>query len=96
MSIPKRGTREYDWWTAGAIAEAEARREGRSKAGLDVLSYVDAVAEHRPDRDHVDIALDVFSIFGLAGQSLRSRLRFAVWVLRDGRGRARRRPHKAG
>ncbi|MGW1039341.1 hypothetical protein [Streptomyces sp. NPDC002547] len=94
-SIPQRGTREYTWWSAGAQAEAQARREGRSKAGLEVRGYVDAIAEHRHEMDHADIAFNVFAVFGLAGQSfrpLRARARLALWVLRDGQGRARHRP----
>ncbi|WP_055526025.1 hypothetical protein [Streptomyces graminilatus] len=94
MAIPKRGTPEYKWHLAGALDEAEARREGRSKDALDVRSYVDAIAKHHRDHDHVDIALDVFSAFALVGQPLRARLRFALWVLRDGKGRARRRPRR--
>jgi hypothetical protein len=93
--IPKRGTPERHWWTAGAEAEAKARREGRSKAGLDVLGYVDALAENRSEMDHADIAFNVFAVFGLSDLSFdswRARARLALWVLRNGKGRARRKP----
>ncbi|WP_435215890.1 hypothetical protein [Streptomyces sp. bgisy034] len=94
-TLPKRGTREYEWWSAGAHAEADARREGRSKAGLGVLSFVDALAEHHHEMDDAEIAATTFSIYALAGQPLRARMRYALWVLRDGKGRARRRPRTA-
>ncbi|QFR00730.1 hypothetical protein F9278_36250 [Streptomyces phaeolivaceus] len=93
MEAPKYGTAEYRLWAAGAEAEAKARREGRSKAGLEVLGYVDALAEHRSEMDHTDIAFRVFAVFGLAGlafDSWRARARLALWVLRNGKGRARR------
>lgn len=95
MDAPKYGTPEYRLWAAGAVAEAKARREGRSKAGLNVLDYVDALAEHRSEMDHADIAFNVFAVFGLADLSFRSfrdRARLALWVLRDGKGRARPKP----
>ncbi|MGW5737003.1 MULTISPECIES: hypothetical protein [Streptomyces] len=91
MRIPQRGTLEYQWWSAGAHAEAEARREGRTKAGLNVRSFVDGLAEHHP-YDERDIAYYVFSVFGLAGQPLRARIRLALWTLRGGKGRARHTP----
>lgn len=95
MDVPKRGTPERQWWTAGAEAEAKARRDGRTKAGRHILDYVDALAEHHHEMDHADIAFNVFAVFGLADLSFRTwrdRARLAVWVLRDGKGRARRRP----
>lgn len=95
MSIPQRGTPEYRWWSEGAEAEAKARREGRSKAGRDVTSFVDRLAEHHHEMDYADIAFRVFAIFGLADlqfDSLRARARLALWVLRNGKGRARRKP----
>lgn len=88
---PKRGTPEYEWWMAGATAEAALRREGRSKAGLDVMSLADALAEHHHEMDHTTIATTIFRIYGLAGQPLSARLRLALWIVRGGRGRPRRR-----
>lgn len=61
-SIPARGTREYEWWLAGAEAEAAARKEGRSMAGLAVRDLVDAFAENFPDMTEVDIAREVHHI----------------------------------
>jgi hypothetical protein len=92
MTIPERGTREYEWWSAGAHAEAAARREGRTKAGLDVLSFVDGLAEHWHECDERDIARIVFRVFGFGGQPLRARARLALWVLRNGRGQPIRSP----
>lgn len=89
---PKRGTPEYTWWSAGAHAEVDARRDGRSKAGLQVRSLVDAIAEHRHEMDEAQIATDVFSIYTLAGQPFRTRLRLALWVLRNGEKRAQHKP----
>jgi hypothetical protein len=82
--IPRRGTREYEWWTAGALAEAKAQLEGRSTAGLSVLSLVDAFAENRPTLNEAQIAAGVFRIFaGGRSRSLWCRLRLAWWLLSD-------------
>jgi hypothetical protein len=90
MEIPKRGTPEYGWWAAGAEAEAQSRLEGRSKAGRDVTSFVDALAEHHHEMDYADIAVYVFGVFGLTERRFRTlwaRTRLALWVLRKGKGR---------
>lgn len=95
MDAPKYGTADYRLWAAGAEAEAKARNEGRSKAGRDVTSFVDALAEHHHEMDYADIAFHVFAVFGLADLSFdswRARARLALWVLRNGKGRARRKP----
>ncbi|SFF11299.1 hypothetical protein SAMN05216251_108209 [Actinacidiphila alni] len=62
--LPARGTPEYRWWMAGAEAEAAARKEGRSKAGLAVRDLVDGLAEHQPDMTEADIAALVAYVFG--------------------------------
>ncbi len=92
MEAPKYGTADYRLWAAGAEAEARARREGRSKAGRDVTSFVDALAEHHHEKDYAEIAEWTFRVFALADTSLGQRIRYALWILRDGKGRARRRP----
>jgi hypothetical protein len=91
VEAPRYGTPEYRLWAAGAEAEAKARREGRSKAGRDVESFVDALAEHHHEMDHADIACWTFSVFGLTHERckpLRMRIQMALWVLRGGKGRA--------
>lgn len=80
--IPAKGTEAYGWWRAGAQAEAQARREGRSKAGLEVRSFVDAVAESHREQSTADIATLTYSIYVLAGMPLRQRARRAWRVLR--------------
>lgn len=95
MDAPKHGTLEHHWWVAGAEAEAKARKEGRSKAGRDITSFVDGIAGHHHQMDYADIAFHVFAVFGLADlqfDSLRARARLALWVLRNGKGQARRKP----
>lgn len=90
MGEPKYGTPEYKLWAEGAEAEAKARMEGRSKAGRDVTSFVDGIAEHHHEMDYAEIAVWVFGVFGLTdsrAQTVRSRLRLALWVLRKGKGR---------
>ncbi|MDT0477388.1 hypothetical protein RM863_35230 [Streptomyces sp. DSM 41014] len=81
MSAPERGTREYEWWSAGAHAEAAARKEGRSAAGLNVLSLVDAFAEHHHGMSETEIAGAVLRIYGVP-LPLRERLRLAARILR--------------
>lgn len=82
---PQHGTQEYTWWSRGAHAEADARKEGRSEAGLKVRSWVDGLAQHSPHLDEVGIATRTYLIYVLAGRPLRKRLRLALWVLRGGR-----------
>lgn len=48
---PKRGTREWEWWVAGAAAEAEARTapyKALPKNVREMTDYIDAVVEHQP------------------------------------------------
>lgn len=80
--VPATGTPEHAWWYEGCTAEARARREGRSKAGLDVLGLVDGFAEHWPHLDAADIATRTFDIFTLAGMPLHRRIRTAIKVLK--------------
>lgn len=80
--VPAMGTPEYAWWYEGCAAEARARREGRSKAGLDVLELVDGFAENWPHLDAAGIAARTFDIFTLAGMPLRRRIRTAIKVVR--------------
>lgn len=80
--VPPMGTPEYAWWYEGCTAEARARREGRTKDGLDVLELVDGFAENWPHLDAADIAARTFDIFTLAGMPLRRRIRTAVKVLK--------------
>ncbi len=77
--IPKYGTPEYRWWCIGAKAEADARKERRSAAGLAVLDVVDALAEMRHDLTEVEIVEHAFEVFA-AGLSLRQRAELA-WKL---------------
>lgn len=86
---PRRGSAEERWWLAGAKAEARLREEGRSDAGRQVADFVDAIAraEHHHRDSEADIARFTFNVFALAGTSFRQRLRLALWVLRDGKGR---------
>jgi hypothetical protein len=77
--IPAYGTRDYRLWEAGALAEVHARKEGRSAAGLEVLSYVDALARTRPGRDDLsesEIATRVFYVY-TAGLPFWRRVRLA-------------------
>jgi hypothetical protein len=87
IEIPPRGTREYEWWHKGALAEAEARREGRTKEGQQVLDCVatltkipspGAVDSH--ERDGVDIGVWLVSVFS-APHTLRDRIRITrrIW-----------------
>jgi len=75
--LPDRDTREYEWWLAGATAEVEARKEGRSKPGLQVRSFVDGLAEHYGELDEAQIAAFVFKVY-TAGLPLRIRIRLAL------------------
>jgi hypothetical protein len=80
--VPARGTPEYAWWYEGCEAEARARKEGRTKAGLEVRELVDGFAENWPHLDAAGIAACTFSIFALAGMPLRRRVRTAIKVLK--------------
>jgi hypothetical protein len=79
--IPKDGTPEYRWWLAGAMAEADACKEGRSPAGLAVLEVVDALAQARPFLSEAEIAAFTFEIFA-ASLPLRQRIRLAWKAIR--------------
>jgi hypothetical protein len=70
--VPARGTREYQWWMAGAEAEAAARKEGRSTAGLEVRDAVDALAEHYPQMSQADIAAWLSHVYGASTAPLTS------------------------
>ncbi len=74
--IPKYNTPEYEWWLAGATAEAAAFSEGRSEAGLRVRDFVDTLAEHRQHLDEVQIAAITFQIY-IADLPLWRRIRLA-------------------
>lgn len=78
--IPPRGTREYEWWHKGALAEAEARRGDRTKEGRQVLDCVDALTEHHHERSGVDIGVWLIRVFS-APRTFRARVRIAwrVW-----------------
>jgi hypothetical protein len=58
---PPVGTEAYRWWAAGAQAEADARREGYTVAGLEILDIMDSLAR-RDGLDGVDIAEYIFRI----------------------------------
>lgn len=79
--IPRAGTPEYRWWLAGARAEANAWKEGRSEAGLEVRELVDTLAEHRHDLGKPELAALTFEIFA-AGLPFRRRLALAWQAIR--------------
>ncbi|MCX5601610.1 hypothetical protein OOK29_26010 [Streptomyces phaeochromogenes] len=89
-ATPERGTPEHRWWVAGAEAEAAARRAGRSKAGLQVLSLADALAKHHQAMDEAEIAATIFRICALPGTGYRHRVRLSLWILHGARGPAPR------
>lgn len=60
--IPPRGTRDYDMWELGARAEADARREVCTEAGLRVLEVVESLAEI-PNLTEAEIAAFAFEIY---------------------------------
>lgn len=82
---PRQGTPEYTWWSRGAHAEAAARDEGRSTAGLKMRSWADALAQCNHELDEQGIATRTFSVYVVGGAPLVKRLLLALWVLRGGR-----------
>jgi len=75
--IPARGTREYDWWYAGAHAEVDARKEGRSSHGLDMVNFMDALAKHKHELSQAQMAAYVFRVY-TADLPLWKRIRLAL------------------
>lgn len=69
-----------DEFIRGATAEARARTEGRTRSGLQVRDYVDAMASH--GREAEEIAVSVTIVYG--PRDLRGRARLA-WRLLRGR-----------
>lgn len=80
--MPTPGTREYQWWIAGAEAETAARKEGRSTAGLAVRDLVDGLAENYQHLSEAGIAAMVYDICALATMTRWQRALAAVRVLR--------------
>lgn len=80
---PKRGTPEYEWWAQGALAEVQARKDGRSKAGLAVRSFVDALAKRDHDLTEADIAEHVYQVYALAGRSRWQQVKLLLRLFRD-------------
>lgn len=63
ITPPAAGTSQHKWWIAGATAEAQARKEGRSDAGLELLEFVDSLAENWHHLGRAEIAAFAFSVY---------------------------------
>lgn len=61
--VPPRDTEAYRWWERGAEAEAQARRDGRSKATLDLLDVVDGLGQHHRDWSAARLAMASYVIY---------------------------------
>ncbi len=64
MAAPRdRNSEAYRWWQQGATDEAEIRREGLSKEGLEVTEVIDGLAKLAPGQSGADLITGVARIF---------------------------------
>lgn len=78
--LPDHQSQEYLWWSAGAKAEAETRKEGLSQAGAEVSETADALAKLHPLLSRAELASRIALVFTAGNRKARWRLiRRLIW-----------------